>query len=63
MAGILALLGVSFHRAVLASVLFRLVYFVLPYLVSLAFYWRLLRGPKPIPEIDAGEDENAHIAA
>ena len=29
--------------AVLASILFRVVYYLIPYLVSLGFYWRLLR--------------------
>lgn len=43
MAGIFALLGVSFERALLASILFRLVYLMIPYAVSLGFYWRLLR--------------------
>jgi len=43
MAGIYALLGVSFHQAVLASILFRVVYYLVPYVVSLGFYWRLLR--------------------
>jgi uncharacterized protein (TIRG00374 family) len=43
MAGIYALLGVPFHQAVLASILFRVVYYLVPYVVSLGFYWRLLR--------------------
>jgi uncharacterized protein (TIRG00374 family) len=43
MSGIYALLGVPFHQAVLAAILFRVVYYLVPYLVSLGFYWRLLR--------------------
>ncbi len=46
MAGIYALLGVSLQKAVLASILFRVVYYLVPYLVSLAFYWRLLQQMK-----------------
>jgi uncharacterized protein (TIRG00374 family) len=43
MAGLYALLGVPLQKAVLASILFRLVYYLVPYLVSLVFYGRLLR--------------------
>ena len=43
MAGIFALLGESFERAVLASILFRVVYDFIPYLVSLFFYRHILR--------------------
>lgn len=43
MAGIYALLGIPLQKAVLASILFRVVYYLVPYLVSLVFYWRLLR--------------------
>ncbi len=42
MAGVFSLLGVGFGKAVLASILFRVVFYVLPYVVSLAFYWRLM---------------------
>ncbi len=44
MAGIYALLGVPLGQAVLAAVLFRVVYYFVPFGVSLAFYWRLLKG-------------------
>jgi uncharacterized protein (TIRG00374 family) len=44
MTGVYALLGVPLEQAVLASVLFRVVYYIIPFLVSLAFYWRLLHG-------------------
>ncbi len=46
MAGILSLLGTSFEQAVLASILFRIIYTLLPYLVSLIFYGRHLRLPE-----------------
>jgi uncharacterized protein (TIRG00374 family) len=62
MAGIFALLGVSFDRAVLASILFRVIYFFIPYLVSLTLYRGLLRDA---PEItpDSLEVEHAHTDA
>ncbi len=43
MAGIFVLLGASFQQALLASILFRGIFFFLPYGISLAFYGRLLR--------------------
>lgn len=43
MAGIYALLGVPLQQAVLAAILFRVVYYLIPYVVSLGFYWHLLR--------------------
>jgi uncharacterized membrane protein YbhN (UPF0104 family) len=43
MAGIYALLGVPISSAVLAAILFRIVYYFLPFLASLGFYRRLLR--------------------
>ncbi len=45
MAGIYALLGVSFQQAILATILFRVVYYLIPYVISLGFYRRLLRHP------------------
>ena len=61
MAGIFALLGVSFQRAVLASILFRAIYLMTPYAISLAFYWRLLRIRKEdLVPVDI-EVEHAHI--
>jgi uncharacterized protein (TIRG00374 family) len=44
MSGVYALLGVPFETALLAAVLFRVVYYFVPYLASLALYRRLLRG-------------------
>jgi uncharacterized protein (TIRG00374 family) len=46
MAGIYALLGVPIQQAALAAVLFRLVYYLVPYLISLGLYRRLLRGAR-----------------
>lgn len=43
MAGVYALLGVPFEQAVLVSLLFRAVYYFVPYLISLAYYRRMLR--------------------
>ena len=43
MAGVYALLGTSFAQAVLASILFRVVYDFVPFFMSLALYRRLLR--------------------
>ncbi len=43
MAGIYALLGVQFEQAVLAAILFRFLYYLLPYFLILPFYNRLVR--------------------
>jgi uncharacterized protein (TIRG00374 family) len=43
MAGIFALFGIPFQDAVLASILYRVVYSIIPYLVSLGFYRQILR--------------------
>ncbi len=43
MAAVYALLGVPFEQAVLAAILFRAVYYLVPFLLSLSFYWRLLK--------------------
>jgi uncharacterized protein (TIRG00374 family) len=48
MAGIYALLGVPLEHAVLAAVLFRVVYYFIPFGVSVAFYWRLLRTTREV---------------
>jgi uncharacterized protein (TIRG00374 family) len=42
MAGIYAMLGVRLEQALLAAILFRLMYYLLPYLLILPFYNRLL---------------------
>ena len=43
MAGAYHLLGVPFEQAVLVSFLFRLVYYMIPFGVSLLFYRSVLR--------------------
>jgi len=43
MAGIFAFLGVRLEQAVLAAILFRILYYLLPYFLILPFYNRLLR--------------------
>lgn len=42
MAGVFALFGVPFSQGVIAAVLFRIVYYFLPFIASLPFYWSLL---------------------
>jgi uncharacterized protein (TIRG00374 family) len=42
MAAVYALLGVPLGQAVLAAILFRVVYYFAPFLVSLGFYRRLM---------------------
>jgi uncharacterized protein (TIRG00374 family) len=44
MAGVFALLGSSFGQAVLASILFRVIYDFIPFFLSLLLYGRLIRG-------------------
>jgi hypothetical protein len=63
MAGVFALLGTSFEQAVLASVLWRGVYYLLPYVVSLGFYWHLVRRAKHYNGLAAQEVDHAHIDA
>jgi uncharacterized protein (TIRG00374 family) len=46
MAGIYALLGVRLEQAVLSAILFRILYYLLPYFLILPFYNRLLRRAK-----------------
>jgi uncharacterized membrane protein YbhN (UPF0104 family) len=43
LAGIYALLGIPFAQAVLVSILFRVVYDFIPFLLSLGLYRRLIR--------------------
>jgi uncharacterized membrane protein YbhN (UPF0104 family) len=49
MAGIFSLLGTPFEQAILASILFRVIYYIFPYLISLFLSWRLL-NPLEDPE-------------
>ena len=43
MAGVFALFGVPFSHGVLVAILFRVVYYFLPFFFSLSLYWALLR--------------------
>jgi uncharacterized protein (TIRG00374 family) len=43
MAGIFVLLGIQFEQAILATILFRFIYYLLPYFLILLIYNRLLR--------------------
>lgn len=52
MAGVFALLGVGFEEAVLAALLFRGVFYLVPYLISLGFYWRLTPRTTPAEKVD-----------
>lgn len=52
MASIYALLGVSFKQALLASILFRIVYYLLPYLLILPFYNRLVKNAQTKPILE-----------
>jgi uncharacterized protein (TIRG00374 family) len=52
MAGVFTLLGVGFEEAVLAALLFRGVFYLAPYLVSLAFYWRLAPRATPARQVN-----------
>jgi uncharacterized protein (TIRG00374 family) len=42
-AGILAIFGVPFSQGVLAAMLFRVLYYFVPFVFSLGFYWSLLK--------------------
>jgi len=48
MAGVYHLLGVPLEQAVLVSFLFRLVYYMIPFGVSLLFYRNILRERIPL---------------
>ena len=50
MAAVFTLLGVGFEKAVLAALLFRGVFYLVPYFVSLGFYWRLTPRTAPARE-------------
>jgi uncharacterized protein (TIRG00374 family) len=53
MAGIYALLGVPFEVAILAAVLFRILYYLVPYFCILPFYNRLLHEARQQPTSEA----------
>ena len=45
-AGILAIFGVPFSLGVLGAILFRVLYYFVPFVVSLGFYWSLLESTR-----------------
>ena len=47
-AGILAIFGVPFSQGVLAAILFRVLYYFVPFVFSLGFYWNLLKERREI---------------
>jgi len=53
MAGVIALLGVPFEDAILAAVLFRVVYNFVPFILSLPVYQRLLSMPAVARKTDS----------
>jgi uncharacterized protein (TIRG00374 family) len=63
MAGVFALLGYSFEQAVLASILWRGVFYLLPYIASLGFYWHLMRRMRRDLAISSQEVDHAHLDA
>jgi uncharacterized protein (TIRG00374 family) len=62
MAGIFTLFGIPFETAVLASVLFRVVYSIVPYLVSLGLYRQILRqkGRESTSSTQEADHENPY---
>lgn len=48
MSGIYVLLGASFEQALLASILFRVVFYILPFMVSLVATWQLIKTLEPV---------------
>lgn len=63
MAGVFSLFGLNFDRAALAAVFYRATYFIIPYLISLAFYqWLLRRGGQAEGTTESG-NRNAHLDA
>ena len=49
-AGILAIFGVPFSQGVLGAMLFRVLYYFVPFVFSLGFYWSLLRETRKVPD-------------
>ncbi len=52
MAGIYALLGSRLEQALLAAILFRIMYYLVPYFLILPFYNGLLRKANQKPAIE-----------
>jgi uncharacterized protein (TIRG00374 family) len=52
MAGVFVLLGAPFETAALSAILFRALYYFLPYFISLAFYARLMRKDSVVSSLE-----------
>jgi glycosyltransferase 2 family protein len=52
MAGVYAMLGVPFEQAVLVSILFRFIYYLGPYFISMTYYGSLLRQQSPSQKLE-----------
>jgi len=48
-AGILAIFGIPFSQGVIGAILFRVVYYFVPFIFSLGFYWNLLKEKQVKP--------------
>ena len=60
MAGVFTLLGSSYEQAVLASILFRVTYFLIPFVVSLVIYYFSIRRLRKKPTSTQKEVSDAH---
>jgi uncharacterized protein (TIRG00374 family) len=62
MTGIFTLFGIPFEKAVLASILYRVIYMIIPYLLSLGFYRLVLRSEdeEEAPITQEAEYENPY---
>jgi uncharacterized protein (TIRG00374 family) len=60
MTGIFALFGIALEKAVLAAILYRVVYSIVPYLVSLGFYRLVLRPENRNKVTQEAEYENPY---
>jgi uncharacterized protein (TIRG00374 family) len=64
MAGIYVMLGMPLEIAVLASILFRVLYYLLPFVIGLAIYWRELKrgtGGKMIQDTKKSGHDLGHL--
>jgi uncharacterized membrane protein YbhN (UPF0104 family) len=56
MAGMFAILGTGLESAVLAVLLFRFVYYLLPFGLSMLFFGKIILGSKKKPDhLDSGD--------
>lgn len=55
MAGIYTFLGVNFEKAVLVTILYRFIYYILPFLLSLVYYKNIFSAKKLVRSAEAGK--------